>query len=451
MRMFPSPQLTQDVLRLIFVDAAVKSFPVAQQLASVSREWRSVALSTSSLWNNLDSIFPIYVARIQLQRVSPTVSLHVRLTMWDDGGDLEAEYRRLEAFIESSGIMDHPAGWSTLFVELPFDDSFERILPHLSNREDDLEFLDMHKFSTKNDLYLGDLYDSLLSRLQFRPRSLRLREMAPAFASGSPIYQRLEEMTVYTLLDITSPNFSAASCVLNGHGSWCAPSLKRLYLHGVDITLLGPRLEVPCLESLGIHYNPEPSDDVENFTTMLKVIHSFWSNLIHLYIKVPQRHSDLPLSLPRLQSLALDLVGCKLKSPLTESDIFNSTTLTRIAFVSGAVGEEMLASFLEFVLLVTPNLRWLQFLECEIHEETKIWLQENIAAGCLPFPVEIQGEVALYPFYLDEEPEGQEDYETFETVHSSGEEDLDEDELAWIRAQNCFDDTGYAPSETPSD
>jgi len=170
--------IPDDILRHIFVRAAADSLLSSIRISHVCRQWRLVAVSISQLWNHFDYSMGIWVAQLQMSRVSPSAAISVRISHRDldsDGhsarGDEMDRWSILKWLIEAE-IISFPR-WNALYLELPGDAKWESVVDFfdmLSYRDDELDSLAIRITQRLDKTALG----SHLVKLRFRPRHFHL-------------------------------------------------------------------------------------------------------------------------------------------------------------------------------------------------------------------------------------------------------------------------------------
>jgi hypothetical protein len=257
-----------DILSEIFTHAAAGSLFTAIPISHVCSQWRRVALSISRLWDHFDYSLGMWIAQLQMSRVSPNAAISVRISLWDSDSHSGSATEHNTALLSiqwwllETQIIYFPR-WNALHLDLTGDAEGETIagvFDIFNNRDDELDSLVIR---VKRRHHAWALPDATLSKLRFRPRDFRLggivfpiemlagplNQVAGLHYEGSIWYNphfssvpppQNPPITLQRLSRVTFYHNDISSLFLNA----TAPSLTTLYLNN-SLPRGSRRAEVP--------------------------------------------------------------------------------------------------------------------------------------------------------------------------------------------------------------
>jgi hypothetical protein len=299
-----------DILSEIFTHAAAGSLLTAIRISHVCSQWRRVALSISRLWDHFDYSLGIWIAQLQMSRVSPHVAISVRISLWDlewysrSARKHNTALRSIQWWLLETQIIYFPR-WNALHLELSGDAEGETIagvFDIFNNRDDELDSLVVRVTQGR---HAEALPDATLSKLRFRARDFRL------------------DGIVFPIEMLAGPLSQVASLHYEG-GTWEDPrlssvlppqtppiTLQRLSyvtFHHTDISSLLLNATAPSLTTL--YFNNSLPHGRPGAEVPLGLLNQFAPHLQHL--QIIDSHSNLlhwmlpQFSLPDLLTLSME-------------------------------------------------------------------------------------------------------------------------------------------------
>jgi hypothetical protein len=169
-----------DIPSEIFTHTAAGSLLAAMSISHVCSQWRRVALSISRLWDHFDYSLGIWIAQLQMSRVSPDAAISVRISLWDlDSCGSATEHntalRSIQFWLLEMQIIYFPQ-WNALHLGIFGDveeDTVAAFFDIFNNRDDELDSLVVRvtqEFPSLGGLARRDALETPVSSKGLSPR-----------------------------------------------------------------------------------------------------------------------------------------------------------------------------------------------------------------------------------------------------------------------------------------